>query len=107
MRAASSSASSPTTTANGYVTPDDVLAGRQKAVLAERDRWLEEARDRPAQRRAEKREGVKAAWRVGSRKGLGTPPSLRSSLDRTATAVMFTLGQHSPRRRRANARPAS
>jgi transposase InsO family protein len=45
----------------GYVTPDDVLAGRQKAIWAERDRKLEEARARRALQRAEKREEVKAA----------------------------------------------
>jgi len=45
----------------GYVTPNDVLAGRQKAIWAERDRKLEEARARRAQRRAKKREEVKAA----------------------------------------------
>jgi len=45
----------------GYVTPNDVLASRQTAIWAERDRKLEEARARRAQRRAEKREEVKAA----------------------------------------------
>lgn len=46
----------------GYVTPDDVFAGRQKAIRDERDRKFEEARTRRAgQRRAEMREEVKAA----------------------------------------------
>ena len=45
----------------GYVTPNDVLAGRQTAIWAERDRKLEEARALRAQRRAEKRGEVKAA----------------------------------------------
>jgi transposase InsO family protein len=36
----------------GYVTPDDVLAGRQQAIHAERDRQLAEARELRAQRRA-------------------------------------------------------
>ena len=44
-----------------HVTPNDVLASRQTAIWAERDRKLEEARARRAQRRAEKREEVKAA----------------------------------------------
>jgi transposase InsO family protein len=36
----------------GYVTPNDMLAGRQKSIHAERDRKLAEARDLRAQRRA-------------------------------------------------------
>ena len=39
----------------GYVTPNDFLAGHQKAIHAERDRKLEAARDRRAQRRHEAR----------------------------------------------------
>jgi putative transposase len=35
----------------GYVTPNDVLAGRQQAIWAERDRKLEAARELRRQRR--------------------------------------------------------
>ena len=42
----------------GYVTPNDVLAERAKAIWDERDRKLEEAR---AERRREAREGERAA----------------------------------------------
>ena len=45
----------------GYVTPNDVLAGRAKAIWAERDRKLEEARVARAERRREAREGERAA----------------------------------------------
>lgn len=38
----------------GYVTPDDVLAGRQHAIWAARDEKLARARELRAQRRAEK-----------------------------------------------------
>jgi transposase InsO family protein len=38
-----------------YITPGDKLHGREKAILAERDRKLEEARQRRAQRRQEAR----------------------------------------------------
>lgn len=36
----------------GYVTPNDVLAGREKAIWAERDRKLEAAREARRLRRA-------------------------------------------------------
>ena len=39
----------------GYVTPKDMLEGRQAQILAERDRWLEDARQRRAARRQEAR----------------------------------------------------
>jgi putative transposase len=39
----------------GYVTPKDMLAGRQQAIFEERDRKLEEARERRARTRAEQR----------------------------------------------------
>lgn len=39
----------------GYVTPNDVLAGRQKQIWAERDRKLETARESRKQRRAAQR----------------------------------------------------
>lgn len=39
----------------GYVTPNDLLAGRQPAIHAERDRKLETAREQRAQRRQEAR----------------------------------------------------
>ena len=42
----------------GYVTPNDVLAGRQKEIWAARDRKLDEARALRAQRRAEARREV-------------------------------------------------
>lgn len=45
----------------GYVTPNDVLAGRAKAIWAERDRKLEEARAARAERRRGAREGERAA----------------------------------------------
>ena len=45
----------------GYVTPNDVLAGRQKAIWAERDHKLEAARALRAERRAAAREEVRAA----------------------------------------------
>lgn len=45
----------------GYVTPDDVLAGRAEAIWAARDRKLEEAREVRAKRRREAREEGKAA----------------------------------------------
>jgi len=37
--------------ATGYITPKDVLAGRQQEIHAERDRKLEEARKRRQVRR--------------------------------------------------------
>jgi putative transposase len=40
----------------GYVTPKDMLEGRQQAIFEERDRKLEEARERRAQNRAKQRE---------------------------------------------------
>lgn len=40
----------------GYITPKDMLEGRQEAIFAERDRKLEEARQRRAQNRARQRE---------------------------------------------------
>jgi transposase InsO family protein len=45
----------------GYVTPNDVLAGRAKAIWAERDRKLEAARATRAERRREAREETRAA----------------------------------------------
>src|SRR5690606_4632867 len=39
----------------GYVTPADKLAGREKQIWLERDRKLEEARERRRQRRQEQR----------------------------------------------------
>jgi transposase InsO family protein len=45
----------------GYVTPNDVHAGRQKAIWTERDRKLEAARALRAERRAASREEVQAA----------------------------------------------
>jgi transposase InsO family protein len=42
----------------GYVTPADFLAGRQKEILAERDRKLALARDERARRRAQARQAV-------------------------------------------------
>ena len=36
----------------GYITPNDWLAGRAEQIWAERDRKLEAARDRRAQKRA-------------------------------------------------------
>ena len=39
-----------------YITPNDKLHGREKAILDERDRKLDEARARRAQRRQEARE---------------------------------------------------
>jgi putative transposase len=40
-------------TAFGYVTPADKMAGRDKAIFAERDRKLDEARAIRQARRAE------------------------------------------------------
>ena len=45
--------------ATGYVTPADMLAGRQKEILAERDRRLEQARQQRQERRRQ------AAWKCG------------------------------------------
>jgi transposase InsO family protein len=45
----------------GYVTPNDVLAGRQQQIWDARDRKLEAARDARAQRRAVVREEAAAA----------------------------------------------
>jgi transposase InsO family protein len=45
----------------GYVTPNDVLAGRATAIWAERDRKLEAARDARARARAALREEAPAA----------------------------------------------
>lgn len=42
--------------ATGYVTPADFLAGRQKEILAERDRKLALAREERARRRAHVRQ---------------------------------------------------
>lgn len=42
----------------GYVTPQDVLDGRQEVVWAERDRRLEAARELRAQRRAAQRQAA-------------------------------------------------
>lgn len=39
----------------GYVTPNDLLAGRREAIHADRDRKLEAARERRAQRRQRSR----------------------------------------------------
>lgn len=39
--------------ATGYITPNDMLAGRAEAIHAERDRKLEEARERRRQRRSQ------------------------------------------------------
>lgn len=44
----------------GYITPNDMLAGRQKEVHAERDRKLEEARKQRQIRRRRPREKAKA-----------------------------------------------
>ncbi len=45
----------------GYVTPDDVLADRQREIWARRDRKLEAARVLRAERRAAAREEAKVA----------------------------------------------
>lgn len=45
----------------GYVTPNDILAGRQAAIWAERDRKLEAARTLRAERRAAARGEVMVA----------------------------------------------
>ena len=39
--------------ATGYITPKDMLAGRQQEIHAERDRKLEQARDQRQIRRQE------------------------------------------------------
>jgi len=44
--------------ATGYITPKDMLAGRQQDILAERDRKLEAARKQRQIRRKQ------AAWRI-------------------------------------------
>jgi hypothetical protein len=44
--------------ATGYITPKDVLAGRQQEIHAERDRKLEAARQQRQSRRQQ------AAWRA-------------------------------------------
>lgn len=44
----------------GYITPNDFLAGRQKQILEERDRKLDEARQRRALRRQQQRQHTAA-----------------------------------------------
>lgn len=44
----------------GYVTPRDMLEGRQQAIFHERDRKIEQARERRAQARAVNREEIRS-----------------------------------------------
>lgn len=45
----------------GYITPRDMLLGREKEIFAERDRKLEEARQQRAQRRRERQAAARRA----------------------------------------------
>lgn len=50
----------------GYVTPRAKLEGREAAIFAERDRKLEEAREKRRQRRMWGTESVNNDGRIGS-----------------------------------------
>jgi F0F1-type ATP synthase membrane subunit b/b' len=44
----------------GYITPADKLAGRADEIFAERDRKLEEAREKRAEARRKARQDIRA-----------------------------------------------
>jgi hypothetical protein len=73
----------------GYVTPRDMLEGRQKAIHEERDRKLEAARERRAEARAKARtESYTMSTRSEDRATLGSDPSAESMPKASALGVL-------------------
>jgi len=73
----------------GYVTPRDMLEGRQKAIHEERDRKLEAARERRAESRAKARtESYTMSTRSEDRATLGSDPSAESMPKASALGVL-------------------
>jgi transposase InsO family protein len=75
----------------GYITPRDMLEGRQQAIHAERDRKLEAARERRAAERARTRTASYAmSTRSEDRATLGSDPSAESMPKASALGAMAT-----------------
>ena len=73
----------------GYVTPRDMLEGRQMAIHEERDRKLEAARERRAEARAKARtESYTMSTRSEDRATLGSDPSAESMPKASALGVL-------------------
>ncbi len=66
----------------GYVTPKDMLEGRDKEIHAERDRKLAEARERRKQMRQQRREQVEAQ-----------PDASRPAIDFAAVKAAISIAQ--------------
>lgn len=77
----------------GYVTPNDVLAGRTESIWAERDAKLEAARDARQAHHAAARE---AAWPAPAHVELGRGPRGTSPRATASTAQARTCSEASP-----------
>lgn len=76
-----------------YVTPKDMLEGRQAGILAERERKLEDARDRRAQARQKQREAIadgKAAEAQNMGYSVDVQPEDRAMLGSNPSAELMS-----------------